>query len=106
MSEQRTEEQMVEPLSNGWDSIKWAPKDGEHILAVDMSNRAGFGAAPGKLWQPCATVVHWFQDGWYTSVNELEPERPFPATHFMKLPDPPVLRPCGCLPREHCKECY
>lgn len=96
-----------------WRSIRFAPQDGTHILAADMSDKAGFGwpPHPGE-WQPTMTVVHWWsnpgEEGWYTSVNEQEPQRPFNATHFQRLPEQPKLRPCGCVDQtgEFCKECY
>ena len=70
-----------------WRPIISAPKDGTHIFACDASIPYGqywtFGQRP-------PTVVHWFEDGFYTSVNELEPQRPFPATHWQSLPVPPT----------------
>jgi hypothetical protein len=63
--------------------------DGTHILACKgpFYPHWGFDQAP-------PTVVHYFPDpdepGFYTSVNELAPERPYRATHWMALPEPPA----------------
>jgi hypothetical protein len=39
------------------------------------------------------SIVHGIDDpdepGFYTSVNELAPEKPFNPTHWMPLPTPP-----------------
>ena len=71
-----------------WQPINTAPKDGTHVLAY----RAPLGIRTTNMTNP-PTVVHWFDDpetpGFYTSVNELAPERPFNPTHWMLLPDPP-----------------
>lgn len=71
-----------------WDSIETAPKDGTHILAFRMP----IGIRFTNNTNP-PTVVHWFDDpdepGFYTSVNEMAPERPFNPTHWMPLPSPP-----------------
>jgi len=93
-----------------WRPIKSAPKDGSHILAIAMKP-PGFGYFDGE-WVPAQTVIHWWgnpgEEGFYTSVNEIAPERPFPATHWAPLPKAPELRPCGCLKYggDFCKECY
>lgn len=72
-----------------WQPIASAPKDGSHILAC----RIPFGIRVTINTNP-PTVVHWFDDpelpGFYTSVNELAPERPFEATHWMPLPQLPL----------------
>ena len=68
----------------GWKPIETAPKDGTHILAY----RVPIGIRFTSMTNP-PTVVHWFDDGFYTSVNEIAPERPFDATHWMPLPEPP-----------------
>lgn len=68
-----------------WQPIKTAPKDGTHILAY----RLPIGIRVTNMTNP-PTVVHWFDDGFYTSVNELAPEHPFNPTHWMPLPSPPV----------------
>ena len=72
-----------------WPLIETAPRDGTHILACNM--RESFGYRDGPL-PPIQTVVHWHEDGFYTSVNELAPTRPFPATHWKPL-DAPALTP-------------
>lgn len=69
----------------GWRSMESAPKDGTHILAC----RVPIGIRTTCNTHP-PTVVHWFDDGFYTSVNEMAPERPFEATAWMPLPPPPV----------------
>jgi hypothetical protein len=75
--------------SMSWQPIETAPKDGTHFLACQAGQYFGYR-------QPVlATVVHWFDDGFYTSVNELAPERPFPATHWQPLPDPPAEQSSG-----------
>lgn len=68
----------------GWRSMGSAPRDGTHILAcrIPIGIRTTFNTHP-------PTVVHWFDDGFYTSVNELAPEHPFEATAWMPLPAPP-----------------
>jgi len=90
-----------------WKRIATAPKDGTHILGavMDGSNGLGYGV-------PIMAVVHWWDNpgerGWYTSVNELEPENPLPITHWRPLPATPDLLPCGCVrfSGEWCAECY
>jgi hypothetical protein len=70
-----------------WRPIISAPKDGTHIFACDASTPYG------QHWtfeQRPPTVVHWFEDGFYTSVNEHEPVHPFAATHWQPLPIPPT----------------
>jgi Protein of unknown function (DUF551) len=69
-----------------WQSIETAPRDGTHILAYRMP----IGIRVTNMTNP-PTVVHWFYDGFYTSVNELDPETPFNPTHWMPLPEPPAL---------------
>lgn len=83
----------------GWRSILTAPKDGTHILACNAAR--SFGWADGKPLPPQQTVVHWWanpgEEGFYTSVNELAPERPFAATHWKQL-DAPTDQPAVALP--------
>jgi len=78
----------------GWYDISSAPKNGEHILACDASQ--SFGWVNGRSLPPVQTVVHWYEfgdeSGFYTSINELAPERPFPATHWKPLDGPSVAR--------------
>lgn len=73
----------------GWQPIETAPKDGTHILAY----RSPLGIRVTNITNP-PTVVHWFGDsdepGFYTSVNEREPDYPFHPTHWQPLPDPPT----------------
>ncbi len=59
---------VIEPA---WRPIKTAPKDGTHILVCNADNS----------YTP-PTVAHWFEDGFYTSVNENAPQYPYPATHY------------------------
>lgn len=77
------------PLA-GWHDAATAPRDGCHILACNAA--ASFGWMDGKPLPPVQTVVHWFPDpddpGFYTSVNELEPQRPFQLTHWKSLDSP------------------
>ena|ERR1700688_322764 len=79
--------EQADEICRDMDTDTSAPKDGTHIFACDASIPYGqywtFGQRP-------PTVVHWFEDGFYTSVNELEPQRPFPATHWQSLPVPPT----------------
>jgi len=70
-----------------WEPIETAPRDGRHIQAAIIGTSFGFNA--GRPLPEVQTVVHWFSDpdapGFYTSVNEQEPQRPFPATHWKYL---------------------
>lgn len=77
---------MMDDYSGAWRPIETAPKDGSHILAY----RLPVGIRVTNNTNP-PTVVHWFDDGFYTSVNELAPERPFEPTHWQPLPPPPSL---------------
>ena len=76
--------------ASAWRPITEASKDGTHILACDAHRPYD---AAWTFDQRPPTVIHWFDggefEGWYTSVNELEPRSTFPATHFMLLPPPP-----------------
>lgn len=85
----RSRQSTTEPTLT-WRPIETAPRDGSHILAY----RLPIGIRFTNNTNP-PTVVHWFGDpelpGFYTSVNELAPERPFEATHWQPLPAPPVL---------------
>lgn len=77
---------MMDDYSGVWRPIETAPKDGSHILAY----RLPVGIRVTNNTNP-PTVVHWFDYGFYTSVNELAPERPFEPTHWQPLPPPPSL---------------
>lgn len=70
-----------------WEDIESAPKDGTHFLAATIGT--SFGYFNGEPAPEVQTVVHWWgnpgEEGFYTSVNELEPQRPFPATHWKPL---------------------
>lgn len=68
------------PAMSNWQSIDTAPKDGSHILAcrIPIGIRVTVNTHP-------PTVVHWFDDGFYTSVNEMAPERPYDPTHWQPL---------------------
>ena len=72
---------------DGWEPIETAPRDGRHIQAAIIGTSFGFNA--GRALPEVQTVVHWFSDpdgpGFYTSVNEQEPQRPFKATHWKHL---------------------
>jgi hypothetical protein len=72
-----------------WQWIETAPRDGSHILVYRLP--VGFRFT-NKTNPP--TIAHWFDDpdepGFYTSVNELAPEHPFDATHWMPLSAPPA----------------
>lgn len=62
-----------------WRPIDDAAKDGNHYLVCDETSPA---TPP--------TVAHWWgaegEEGFYTSVNEMEPRRPYPATHYSPVP--------------------
>ena len=76
------------PCAPHWETMESAPTDGTHILAC----KGPYNSAVTFAQDP-PTVVHYFNDpkepGFYTSVNVLAPEHPFPATHWMPLPKPP-----------------
>lgn len=99
--------------SMGWRRIASAPRDGSHILGIIMDDSTDLGLHPvtGALVRTQA-VIHWWdhpgERGFYTSVNEMAPEHPFPATHWRPLIAPPALLECGCVigSGEWCKECY
>lgn len=80
-----------------WRDISSAPKDGTHFLACDA--RVPYGPQWSFNHRP-PTVVHWWgspgEEGFYTSVNELEPQKPFEATHWQPLCAPPT-RDSGCV---------
>lgn len=94
-----------------WRPIRTAPKDGSHFIAGIFDDGGGFGWYDGKQ-VATQTVVHWWgnpgEEGFYTSVNELAPQRPFQATHWQPLPEKPALRPCGCIEggSDFCAICY
>ena len=73
-----------------WRPISSAPKDGTHFLACDA--RVPYSESWTFNQRP-PTVVHWWgnpgEEGFYTSVNELEPQTPFEATHWKPLGEPP-----------------
>lgn len=82
---------LPEQTGERWRSIETAPKDGTHILACDASTRYD---AWWTFMQRPPTVVHWWsnpgEEGFYTSVNEVEPQVPFSPTHWRPLPAPPA----------------
>lgn len=63
-----------------WRGAEDAPRNGTHFLA--WSGGQDFSTHP-------PTVVHWFADGFYTSVNEIAPERQFNVLWWMPLPAAP-----------------
>lgn len=75
-----------------WEPIETAPRDGQHVLACIAGT--SFGWWDGKAAPPFQTVVHWWgnpgEEGFYTSINELEPQQPFQATHWKPLDAPPA----------------
>lgn len=78
------------PAWGPWRPKDTAPKDGTHFLAADFTRGAvGFGYFKGHtMAQPVMTVVHFAEDAeFYTSVNELEPQKPFYFTDWQPLPD-------------------
>lgn len=81
----------LEAEGGGWLDISTAPKDGSHFLACDA--RIPYGPQWGFDQRP-PTVVHWWgnpgEEGFYTSVNEFEPQEPFAATHWQPLSAPPA----------------
>lgn len=87
-------EWLGEALGRGWQPIETAPRDGRHILAVDLSDLVGFGLYDGRV-VPRQTVVHWWphwpDEGFYVSVSEQEAQHPFLATHWASLDVAPTL---------------
>lgn len=75
------------PAEVGWRPIESAPRDGTHIRALQEGTT--FGWWDGRQAPEIQTVVHWWgnpgEEGFYTSVNELEPQQPFQATHWRPL---------------------
>lgn len=73
-----------------WQPIATAPRNGTHILACIAGT--SFGYFDGKPAPAVQTVVHWWpregEQGFYTSVNKLEPQNPFAATHWKPLDEP------------------
>lgn len=73
-----------------WAPIETAPKNGSHFLACIAGTT--FGYWEGERAPAVQTVVHWWgapgEEGFYTSVNELEPQKPFDATHWKPLDEP------------------
>lgn len=80
---QRVDTAPSPPAAEPWQPIETAPKDGTHILVCRYVPGVRFSQIP-------PTVVHWHDDGFYTSVNEIGPQWPYPATHWMSLPQPPT----------------
>ncbi len=68
-----------------WQSMESAPKTGEHIQVINV-NGYGFGFCGGKR-QHASDVVHWFVDGFYSSVFGTDQETPMTFTHWRPLPD-------------------
>jgi hypothetical protein len=62
-----------------------------HVLACDA--HTPYGPHWGFDQRP-PTIVHWWanagEEGFYTSVNETEPQQPFPAPHWKPLGSPPT----------------
>lgn len=78
-----------------WQPIETAPKDGRHLIAADFTSGAvGFGWCGNlKLYQAFMDVVHWFEDGFYSSTYGADQQEPFlRLTHWMPLPPPPSTR--------------
>jgi hypothetical protein len=73
--------------STVWYDISSAPRDGQHILACKAGT--SFGYYSGQPAPEVQTVVHWWgnpgEEGFYTSVGEVEPQNPFEATHWRPL---------------------
>lgn len=73
-----------------WQPIDTAPRDGTHILACQAGT--SFGWFDGQKAPAVQSVVHYWaspgEEGFYTSVNELEPQRTFDASHWKPLDDP------------------
>lgn len=68
-----------------WQSIESAPKTGEHIQVINV-NGYGFGFCGGKR-QHASDIVHWFVDGFYSSIFGTDQETPMTFTHWRPLPD-------------------
>ena len=72
-----------------WQPIETAPRDGTHIFVCRETNKF---SENWTFQQSPPTVAHWFEDGFYTSVNtDMLPETPYEATHWMPLPEPPPV---------------
>lgn len=82
--------------SAGWRTIDTAPRDGTHILVCN----AAVLSPTWRFMQSPPTVAHWFEwdrpkveGGFFTSVNEREPEYAYPATHWQPLHEPDTPDP-------------
>lgn len=68
-----------------WQSMESAPKTGEHIQVINVDGH-GFGFCGGKR-QHASDIVHWFVDGFYSSIFGTDQETPMTFTHWRPLPD-------------------
>lgn len=80
-------EELSADLNRCWYDIKSAPRDGQHIIGCIVGT--SFGYYNGLPAPEVQTTIHWFDDpeepGFYTSVNEVEPQHTFKATHWRPL---------------------
>lgn len=74
-------------IRNALRTIDTAPRDGTHILLVDLTIGAtGFGWVSG-IHQPACEVCHWFDDGFYSSNFGIDQTDPWSKyTHWLPLP--------------------
>lgn len=68
-----------------WQSMESAPKTGEHIQVINVDGH-GFGFCGGKR-QHASDIVHWFVDGFYSSIFGTDQKTPMTFTHWRPLPD-------------------
>jgi hypothetical protein len=73
-------------MSEEWQPMDTAPRTGEHIQVINFDGY-GFGMCGGKR-QHASDVVHWFDDGFYSSTFGAEQSEPMDKyfTHWRPLP--------------------
>ena len=68
-----------------WLPIDSAPKDGTTIILGTASGHVAFGK-----WLDNSRTAHPWQ-GWSTNIGPFGENARYPITHWMPLPDPPVV---------------